>query len=464
VAKFLQPSLSGGELAPGLRGRVDLARYAISLGRARNFVTKPTGGGAKRGGTRFKGIVKHSDRPTRIIPFIYSTVVKYLIEMGDGYFRFWVDGVLLTNSTKAITGITAAATPVVTSAAHGFSNGDYVTFDGIVGMSRLNGRSSQISGVTANTYELDDISTAGYAAYVSGGTGSRVVEVVTPYTGTIIYDVRFTQSADVLYLFNGAIPIKELRRLTATSFELRDFPFKRGPFRPFNADEALIMAASGTTGLVTVTTNVDTFTPTMVDSLLYMEEKELRGVKPWASAEKNAPLGALRRSDNKVYRLVSVPTVSGTGTPYYVSGGVRPVHESGRAFDGPGDVKFDGVNDYAVGVEWEFLHNTFGILQIKSYVSPTEVTAIVIERLPDSIVGTAPTPVAGPWNDTGDGTDRTFPIAGALSDSVNDYQVTIDGVPIQPNPYYSGGGGAGNGGGGGGNPRPGGGNPAQQEV
>lgn len=461
MPKYLQPSLSGGELSPGMRGRVDLARFSISLGRARNFITKPTGGGAKRNGTVFRGRVKFSNKRTRIIPFIYSTSVKYLIEMGDGYFRFWVDGALLTNAKKPVQGINHANPAVVTSAGHGYANGDYVVVNGVRGMTKVNARSYQISDVTANTFKLIGFDSSIQNAYAGGGSVDRIVEVATPYDESKLRAVRFTQSADVLYLVHGSVPQKELRRLTVNSFELRDFAFKRGPFRPFNSDEALVMAVSATTGVITVSTNVDSFTASMVGSLLYVEEKELRGVKPWASAEKNVAVGQVRRSDSKVYRCVSVPPNLGAkGTPYWVAGNVRPVHDSGRAFDGPQDVKDDGVNSYAVGVEWEFLHNTFGILQITAFTDSKNVTAMVIERVPDSIVGTAPTP-SNSWTHSGDGVTKVFSIAGATSGSALNYKVSVNGQPTQSNPFYPGGGGVG--GGGGGNPRPGNGN-VQQEA
>lgn len=382
MPRFLQPTMSSGELSPGLRARVDMARYATSLATCRNVITKPTGGGAKRPGLIFRGEVKDSSKATRIIPFIYSTEVKYLVEMGDGYFRFWVNGVLLRDGADAI------------------------------------------------------------------------VEVTTPYTGDLIYDVRFTQSADVMFLVHPDIPIKELRRLTADSFEVRDFAFRRGPFRAFNSDEAKIMAVSAVVGNVTVTTNVDTFTAEMVGSLLYVEEKELRSVKPWTPLEKDIPNGTLRRSDGKVYQSTDHASGGTAGTPYYIAGNTRPTHDQGRAWDGPADVRSDGVNDYAVGVEWAFLRNTFGILQITEYTSATSVKAIVIERVPETVVGTAPSPVAGPWTLDGDGTTTVFAITGATSDNEYDYKVTIDGVPVQSNPYYGGGGGV-LGGGGGGTARPG---------
>jgi hypothetical protein len=457
MAVFLQPSLSGGELTPGLRGRVDLARYVVSLGKARNFITKPTGGGAKRPGQIFRGRMKYGDRFTRLIPFIYSTEVKYVVEAGDQYFRFWVNGALLTEVQKPISFVSNAAPAVVTVTGHGYQTGDHVLIENVQGVTRVNGRTYQINVLTADTFELIGSDTTGdppYSAAFNIDAASRVVEVATPYTSAMLPQVRHTQSADVLYLTHGSVPIKELQRITATSFQLVNFDFRRGPFRGFNTDEAKIMAVSGTTGSVTVTTNTATFDPAMVGSLIYIEEKELRGVRPWASGEKNVPIGVLRRSDFKVYRASARASGGSEGTPYQISGATRPSHSVGRAWDGPGDVKNDGVNDYAVGTEWEFVHNTFGILQITGYTSPTNVTALVIERIPDSIVGTAPAPSFGPFVFSGNGVQTTFsPLTGITSTNPVDFSVTIGGAPQQPNPNYPGGGGVS--GGGGGNPRPG---------
>ena len=120
-------------------------------------------------------------------------------------------------------------------------------------------------------------------------------------------------------------------------------------------------------------------------------------------------------------------------------------------------MRSDGVDDYGVGVEWEFLYNTFGIVKITEYVSATSVKAVVVERVPDSLVGTAPSPVAT-WTHDGDGTTKVFPVAGATSDNPLDYTVTINGIPVQSNPFYPGGGGVGGGGGGAPGPREGNGN------
>jgi hypothetical protein len=440
MAVFLQPSLSGGELDPGLHGRVDLARYQISLALCRNFITKPTGGATKRSGRIFRGYPKYGDRVTRIIDFIYSTEVKYAVEMGDQYLRFWVNGSLLTNSTKTVTGISNASEGVVTAPGHGFSNWEYVLIEGVQGMDYLNNRSVQIHDVTTDTFKIS-ASTIALAPYTGGGTVSRVVEIASPYSEDVIQDVKYTQSADVMTFTHGNIVTKQLQRTSANSFQLVDFAFKRGPFRPLNLNTAETIAASAAQGVITLTSNVDRFAPNMVGSLVYLEEQELRGVKPWASGEKNPGLGALRRSDFKVYRLSAIPSSMGSmGTPYYITGGTRPTHSTGKAFDGPQDIKDDTVNSYAVGVEWEFLHNTFGIVQITGYTDAKTVTATVLERLPDSIVGTSPTP-GGSWTLSGNGSTRTFSIPGATSPSQSNYSVTVNGAPVPDNEYNPGGGG-----------------------
>src|SRR3546814_20979022 len=71
----------------------------------------------------------------------------------------------------------------------------------------------------------------------------------------------------------------------------------------------------------------------------------------------NLVQGALRRSDGKVYRASNVPSAGGSPT-YTETGNVRPIHEIGKEWDGPGDSRtFDTIN-YVVGVEWEDQHRS----------------------------------------------------------------------------------------------------------
>lgn len=76
-------------------------------------------------------------------------------------------------AVKVITGITNASPMVVTSASHGFSNGDIVVIRGVGGITAANG-TFKVASVTTNTYALttvkDGLNSTGNAAYTSGGS------------------------------------------------------------------------------------------------------------------------------------------------------------------------------------------------------------------------------------------------------------------------------------------------------
>jgi hypothetical protein len=82
-------------------------------------------------------------------------------------------------TTGTITGATAASPCVVTSTAHGLSNGDMVGISGIVGSlgtdatNGLNTKIYSVAAVAANTFQLEGSNTAGLT-YTSGGTWAKV--------------------------------------------------------------------------------------------------------------------------------------------------------------------------------------------------------------------------------------------------------------------------------------------------
>lgn len=78
-----------------------------------------------------------------------------------------------TGAAKNITGLALGNPTIVTSAAHGFSNGDVVSLAGLLGNTALNGLTLVVKNVTANTYAVD-VDTTGGAAYTSGGAATPV--------------------------------------------------------------------------------------------------------------------------------------------------------------------------------------------------------------------------------------------------------------------------------------------------
>jgi len=88
----IQPSFSGGELAPSLHARVDLAKYAVGLKTCRNFIVQPHGGVTNRAGTKYICETEDSSKTTRLIPFEFNTEQTYVLEFGDLKMRVIKDG------------------------------------------------------------------------------------------------------------------------------------------------------------------------------------------------------------------------------------------------------------------------------------------------------------------------------------------------------------------------------------
>jgi len=312
----------------------------------------------------------------------------------------------------------------------------------------------EFSVEVAYVIELGDL----YALFYANGAPvlnvSTPVEVVTPWTEAELPDVKFTQTADVMILTHPNHAPRKLSRTSATSFVLEEFVVKEGPFRDVNADEALKVAVSARAGNVTVTANTNIFTADMVGLLLYVEAKSLGQVKPWTQGDRSVTVGTLRRSDGKTYRATTVAAAPGGGG-WVECGSFRPVHQQGREWDGPQDTRTDGTRSWIVGVEWEYQDSGYGIVRLTGFTNATTMTGTVVRELPDGVVGGLGAP-ARSWTFSGNGTTTVFSTTGAVSTSRGDYTVTIDGVPVQPDPNYIAPGGIGGGDGGRGGIGPGG--------
>ncbi len=152
----IQTSFNSGEWSPSLYAQVNLKQYHSGAALLRNFFVDTRGGATTRPGTKYIATCK-SNNTVRPIPFQASFIVSYLLEFGQGYVRFFNNGEPILETGKTITAITQANPGVVTSAAHGYANGDWITISGVVGMVNLNGNTFIIAGVTTNTYTLTDL-------------------------------------------------------------------------------------------------------------------------------------------------------------------------------------------------------------------------------------------------------------------------------------------------------------------
>ena len=262
-----QTNFTAGELTPKLAGQVDFKKYNNGVEELQNMTVFPQGGATRRYGSRFVAEVKDSSKSTRLIPFEFNITQAYQLEFGDQYIRFYKDNGQITNASQNITGITKANPAVVTVASHGYTNGTDVWINSVGGMTEVNGRRYTIANATTNTFELSGVDSTNYTTYTSGGTAASVYEISSPYTEAQLYQIQFTQSADVMYIVHEGVSPRKLSRTGHTNWTLSEVDFKRGPYLDQNTTSTT-MTPSGTSGNVTITASTNTFVSTDVGRLI----------------------------------------------------------------------------------------------------------------------------------------------------------------------------------------------------
>lgn len=338
-----QTSFNAGWLSPMWAGRIDMAKYGNGCYGMSNFLPMPEGPGRRRSGTRFVTQTKTMTDRSWMMKFIYSEDDSYVIEVGNGYMRFYTDnGQLLLSGT-----------PTAWSAATNYVQGDLVSRLGVNYYCKV----AHINQQPPN------------ATYWHPLTGS-IYEISSPYAiadltnsdGTFRIDI--VQTGDVIFMTHPNYPPKKLSRLGNTNWTITDCAFTGGPFQDVDPDQTVTVYASAATGAgITLTASSSIFTAAKVGTLFLLEQKKVDSYKVWEPAKVIA-LPAERRSDSNVYRALNAAT---TGT-------VKPTHREGAKFDGD------------TGVQWQYVHSGYGIARITA-VGGTTATATVISELPSDCVG-----------------------------------------------------------------------------
>ena len=246
-------NFTGGELSPRLDGRTDLTKYSSGCSTLENLVVYPHGSAARRPGSTFLAEVADSDNKTRLIPFEFSTTQTYMLEFSNLKMRVYKDSGAVLEGDKTISGITQANPAVVTATSHGYSNGDEVVITGVVGMTEVNGKRFLVADKTTNTFELQDkdgvdINSSSFTTYTSGGVSNKVFEIATPYTTAQLFDIKFAQSADVMYITHPEHEVEKLSRTGHTAWTLTDVDFTGGPFMDANITTTTLNPGSHTVG------------------------------------------------------------------------------------------------------------------------------------------------------------------------------------------------------------------------
>ena len=374
-------AMNAGEWGADLEGRVDIDGYSASAKEYLNALPTIPGPFVRRAGTGFVRQVKDTSDVTRLVPFTYSQNDALMLEFGDQYVRFYQNrAAVLTGSAVTITGATQADPVVITAAAHGYSNGQDVFISGVSGMTEINGRWFRVANQTTNTFELttihgDDVDGTGYTAYTSGGYADIPYEISSPYTAADLTNskgelgIDFVQVDNTLYITDrsGAIVPRKLVRSSATSWAFDTLAPRDGPFDTLNGDSSLTVYTSAATGSVTITASSSVFTADDVGRLIRIDQEEI-STGNWETNKSYAATDYARSNGKEYYTALG-------GT----SGTVPPDHTAGTVRDGrPGS-----------GVEWTYTSAGYGVAVVTAYTSGTSITATVLTRFPQTVVGAA---------------------------------------------------------------------------
>ncbi len=226
VTRTFSRSFSGGEISPEMFGRIDDAKFQQGAATMRNFVAKPQGPAENRPGFSFVREVKNSNQSVRLLSFTFSTVQTMIIEMGNEYFRFhtlgqtlfYSDGAAYNNSTN-------------------YSVGDIAKSGGINYYSRTGAQGQAVSNST-HWYAMP--------------TNPNIYEIPHPYQQAELFDVHYVQSADVMTLVHPNHAPRELRRLSATKWELQTINFASPLASPTGVSVSAYIPSSSST-------NTDTY-------------------------------------------------------------------------------------------------------------------------------------------------------------------------------------------------------------
>lgn len=236
----LIPSLNGGEISPQMWGRSDLDKFKKGLSTCRNMFASYRGAILSRAGTAFVGQCKQSasDYPPQLIPFQFSADQGIVIEAGNDYMRFVVNGGYATEAAFNITGITQANPGVFTIPGHDFSTGDWVAISGVNGMIQVNGQAFSVGATSSTQVEFFStltsiqLSTAAFSPYTSGGQAARIFTLITPYQSPYLQAIKWTQSADVMTLCHPLYAPQDLERITDSNWSLAPTTFGAGIASP----------------------------------------------------------------------------------------------------------------------------------------------------------------------------------------------------------------------------------------
>ncbi|WP_028586305.1 carbohydrate-binding protein [Desulfocurvus vexinensis] len=198
-------AFTGGELSPHLDGRTDHEKYYTGCRRLENFIPRPHGSVCKRSGTRFIALAGAQGSAARLVSFDFNGTQSqsYVIELGDGFLRFFTGGgAVLKTGAPAWEGAAPYAT------------GDYVTHGGAVYR-------------CLGAHTADGATEPGAGPDWAGAwVADAVYRIPSPWGAAALWGVNHVQSCDVLYLAHPDTAPRKLVRRAHDHWTLEELDYR----------------------------------------------------------------------------------------------------------------------------------------------------------------------------------------------------------------------------------------------
>lgn len=252
---LIQHASVAGELAPNLWGRTDYEKYDSAWAEAKNWMVDYRGGLFTRAGFEFGDVVPWTaGNGAKVVPFTFSpdTANTYSCVFTASKVRFIQDNAWVLETALVVASVAngAANKIVMTSNAHGLSNGDYIKLSGFTHATLLylNTRTIVAANITANTFDIADAITGSLITKASIGTStgsaSRVYSITSPYSDSELVELKAEQIRDTIRLTHPDYPIKNLTRTAHASWAIANESIGRTSTKP----GALTLTDSTSTG------------------------------------------------------------------------------------------------------------------------------------------------------------------------------------------------------------------------
>lgn len=223
---------------------------------------------------------------------------------------------------------------------------------------------------------------ANRALVTSGGVP---VEVMTPYTENDLRNLRFEQSADVMYIAHPDFEPRKLQRTSATSFQLDVILFNPGPTAEQREAPAAALTLTATSGFgVTATTDVAAFLAGDVG-------RQIR-----SGAGRAVIRTVVSGTQVTVDILDTFPTTGPIAAGQWTIDGspnAGTLTPSVKTPEGAGTTLASSVNAFRTSDVGKFAYLLSGIVRVTQFNSATQVTGQIVKPLTDNLAAAA----AGTW-------------------------------------------------------------------